>query len=556
MGVKLPLNVVIALPIGLFIFALSCALTLFSTSSISIHLNAFYVHIGVAHFIKFFSIFYLLIFPCLCVKDIYIHLCKYNIKQLNLSKGEVILDSQNNESVFNMYLEEIIYYFKTSKSDVVVFEDLDRLNNPKIFIKLKEINTILNHSNDIAFPVRFIYALKDDIFTGKERTKFFDAIIPIVPISNRSNSYAHFKKLLSDAKLTLGISDAFLRDVAPFVEDMRMHKNIISEFGIYRENLKAHLSENEHHRLLSFIIYKNVYCQDFALLQENKGALVAIINKKNEIRKSLVKSLQVEIDTLNQKIDDISNEKLKSIEELNTLYVFKVMEDLSNFSAKTIYGKHPTDLVQNECFSVAWKNNKPIQYTTDRRYTVEHHHNFRAYNDEIEGGYSNRFANIEGDINNIITSYRAEIDTLANRQGQLSSYSVKQLLKQLSNADINTVLNENEIEDTDLLIHLLERGYVDEQYHLYICPFHEGDVTKVEMGYILAVKSNDISINDFNLVNLSAVYQYFNFEDYSSEAIFHPTLINYLIKINDIAHLNLIIETLECSVNVNEKKYL
>ena len=553
MGVKLPLNVVMALPIGLLIFALSCVLILFSTSSISITLNAFFVHIGASHFIKIFSIFYLFIFPCLCVKDIYIHLCKYNIKQLNIAKAEVTLDSQNNESVFNIYLEEIIYYFKTSKSDVVVFEDLDRLNNPQIFIKLKEINTILNNCNDIASPVRFIYALKDDIFTGKDRTKFFDAIIPIVPISNRSNSYAHFKKLLSEAKLMLGISDTFLRDVAPFVEDMRMHKNIVSEFGIYRENLKAHLSENEYHRLLSFIIYKNVYCQDFALLQENKGALVAIINKKNEMRKHLIEALQFKIDTLNQKIDNISNEKLKSIEELNTLYVFKIMESLNNFSITTLCDQHPTVLVQNENFSAAWNNNNPIVYRTNRSYHHEHHSNFRAYNDKIEGGYSNRLANIEEDTKNTIASYRAEIDALTNRQGQLSSYSVKQLLKKLSSTDINTVLDENKIEDTDLLIHLLERGYVDEQYHLYICPFHEGDVTKAEMGYILAVKSNDISTNDFNLVNLSAVYQYFNFEDYSNEAIFHPTLINYLIKIGDVAHLNLIIEALECSVNVNEK---
>jgi len=553
MNTKLPFSVVTALPLGLLIFALSCSSIFFPTSTLSVGVTAFYLQIGIAHFIKAFSILYIFAFPCLCVKDIYVHLCKYNIKQLNLAKGEVTLDTQNNESVFNIHLEEIIYYFKTSKSDVVVFEDLDRLNNPRIFIKLKEINTILNNCDDITSPVRFIYALKDDIFTGKERTKFFDAIIPIVPITSSANSYAHFKKLLTDTKLILGISESFIRDVAPFIEDMRMHKNIIAEFGIYREKLKAHLSENEYHRLLSFIIYKNVYCQDFALLQENKGALTVIINKRNEMRQSLLNSLQVKIDKLSVKADNISSEKLKSIEELNTLYIFNVLKDIGFSSVGTICKKLPNELVKAEVFEALWNNDTQITYTeNNQRYQYEGH-NFREYEDTIEGGYSNRVDYIKGKTNSAVASYRAEIDTLTNNRGQLASYSVKQLLKALSKDDIATIINDNNIKDANLLIHLLERGYIDEQYHLYICPFHEGDVTKAEMKYILAAKSNDVSTDEFNLINLSSVYKYFNFEDYSNEAIFHPALINYLIKINDNAHLTIIIKMLEHSDNVNEK---
>ena len=50
-------------------------------------------------------------------------------------------------SVFNAYLDEIVYFFETTKYDVVVFEDLDRfVNKDIIFYKLRELNTILNNS--------------------------------------------------------------------------------------------------------------------------------------------------------------------------------------------------------------------------------------------------------------------------------------------------------------------------------------------------------------------------------------------------------------------------
>ena len=52
-----------------------------------------------------------------------------------------------------------------------------------IFSKLRELNHILNNnSNKKNKSIKFIYMIRDDIFSKYERTKFFDFIVPIVPV--------------------------------------------------------------------------------------------------------------------------------------------------------------------------------------------------------------------------------------------------------------------------------------------------------------------------------------------------------------------------------------
>lgn len=48
------------------------------------------------------------------------------------------------------------------------FEDLDRLDDPKIFVHLRELNNLLNNDDVIKKkPIVFVYAVRDDIFQRK-----------------------------------------------------------------------------------------------------------------------------------------------------------------------------------------------------------------------------------------------------------------------------------------------------------------------------------------------------------------------------------------------------
>lgn len=93
-------------------------------------------------------------------------------------------------------MDEIVYFFQVTKYNVVIIEDLDRFNNTEIFLKLREVNQLLNQSESVGRKIVFIYAVRDDMFLDEERTKFFDYITTVIPIINSSNSVDKLKEEL------------------------------------------------------------------------------------------------------------------------------------------------------------------------------------------------------------------------------------------------------------------------------------------------------------------------------------------------------------------------
>lgn len=119
--------------------------------------------------------------------------------------------------------------------------------------------------------IKFFYLLRDDIFSPKDRTKFFDFIIPIVPIVSFSNSFNIFLKIFDESHIKDKIENEFLRKVSLYINDMRIIKNICNEFFVYYETLKE--INLDHNKMLAIIIYKNLfpkiswnYCQIKVLL--------------------------------------------------------------------------------------------------------------------------------------------------------------------------------------------------------------------------------------------------------------------------------------------------
>lgn len=118
----------------------------------------------------------------------------FRIANINLGDKASISKKEEKESIFDKSLDEIVYFFESTTYDTVFIEDLDRFNQPNIFIKLRELNTVINNYDNIKRKVVFIYAIKDDIFKDEERTKFFDFIVPVIPYINATNSVVKSEK--------------------------------------------------------------------------------------------------------------------------------------------------------------------------------------------------------------------------------------------------------------------------------------------------------------------------------------------------------------------------
>lgn len=198
------------------------------------------------------------------------------LNQVTIAGSEIKIEDEN--SIFNHHLDEILYFFQCTTYNVVIIEDLDRFNTTDIFLKLRELNYLLNQSKIVGRKITFIYAIKDDMFADSSRTKFFDYITTVIPVISPFNS----KEILRKALIALGheneVNDDTIKEVAFFIGDMRLLQNIANEYHQYRLRLgcdDAHKIDNN--KLLALIVYKNYYPNDFALLPKRGGKIYAAL---------------------------------------------------------------------------------------------------------------------------------------------------------------------------------------------------------------------------------------------------------------------------------------
>ena len=204
-----------------------------------------------------------------------------NIKIENIKASEIEISIKKTSSVFSNLLDELLYFFKAGEYELVVFEDLDRINNPQnLFLKLREINILLNESHNYLKSekiIRFVYAIKDDVFHEEVRTKFFDYIIPVVPVVNSFNAgeymLTNYKEILNE------ISMADVKSLGLFVTRMRDLTNIMNEYILYKDTIFSEPMSAK--KLLALTIYKNLYPKDYSMVHEKKGLLYSIFYQKD-----------------------------------------------------------------------------------------------------------------------------------------------------------------------------------------------------------------------------------------------------------------------------------
>ena len=245
---------------------------------------------------------------------------KFKISKITFKGAEAnINDNNSDESVLDRDIKELVYLLRSSNSKIVVFEDLDRYDNASIYTKLRELNFLLNKyvkvNDEKETPIRFIYMLKDSLFYSKNRTKFFDFILPIVPVVDSKTSENELIELLKEVENTPDRS--FLADISLYVDDMRLLKNIVNEYIVYSRIIPIRKIDLESNKLFALITLKNIFPNEFDLLQEDKGFVRAIFDELESNRGKIVSNFKQDL----EKIDDnikfinsrIANDKFEAM---------------------------------------------------------------------------------------------------------------------------------------------------------------------------------------------------------------------------------------------------
>ena len=419
-------------------------------------------------------------------------------RKLSLQGNEIEIFGEEDNSYFDKYLNEVLYLFENAGVDVIVFEDLDRFDDNKIFERLREINILSNirlrnHKEKQTEPLRFFYLLRDDIFVSKDRTKFFDFILPVVPVIDSSNAYNQIKKHFEEGGIFTVFEEKFLRGLSLYIDDMRVLKNIYNEFMVYFNKLNT--IELNPNKMLAMITYKNIFPRDFSYLQLNQGFVYEIFNQKNDFIQQEKRVCEEEIERKENQIDRAKKEELQSLTEL--------------------------DYIKNEYY---------------------HRWGRRQYNEWEQNEYPLRKRAIEDKTQNLISELEDELLLLKEDYGIIGNKTLHEIITRENVDDIFRISSQNEVGDINeykeiksseyfaLLKYLIWNGYIDESYNDYMTFFYENSLTKNDKMFLRSITDRRAKPFSYSLDNVSLVMANLDISDFDQEETLNFDLFEYLLQ--------------------------
>lgn len=429
-------------------------------------------------------------------------------RKISVQGNEIEIFSDSNDSFFDKYLNEVLYLFENADVDGIVFEDIDRFDNTTIFERLREINTLTNirlkskKDEKTKQPLRFFYLLRDDIFNNKDRTKFFDYILPVVPVLDSSNSYNKIKEYLEAANLYTKFDDHFLRGISLYIDDLRILKNIFNEFLIYDKKLNS--IELDINRLFAIITYKNIFPKDFAELQLNRGFVYRLFKSKEKLIKEQTESLQKEFEELSNRIKACEEERLESFEEL---------EWINNG--------------RKEKSSRSWNASERQKY--QQWFQTIYPQRKQAIEDIAESKLDKLHKSLEDISNKISKTQNLTLAELLNRDVIDSAFKV---------CFTNEIGEKEEFLDIKaslyfaLLKYLISHGYIDESYSDYIGYFYSNSLTQNDKVFLRSVADRKGKQPNFPLNAPHLIFENLNEFDFSQRETLNFDLTEYILKEN------------------------
>ncbi|MCI9429042.1 MAG: hypothetical protein HFI94_02740 [Lachnospiraceae bacterium] len=435
------------------------------------------------------------------------------VKEVNIADRATLSDVKEEDSIFDRNMDEMIYFFEETNYDTIFIEDLDRFDSSEIFVKLRELNTILNNYDLIKRRIIFIYAIRDDMFKDEERTKFFDFIIPVIPIINSTNSG---EILIDKLKITMqedgtyrsslyDISSSYITLVSPFIEDMRVLTSICNEFVIYKKTLQSLRLKDE--EMFSIMIFKNLFPSDFAELEAERGIVKKAFDNKKEFVNKMI-----------QRLRDCNEKYLAALEGIGQDILIDLNEMKAAFMCFLTKNKGPFNYcrLNDESYSynqiMAPDFNMGV-FNVDSSITI-YYYNENGYGRsfsvnnlkmEIENNgksYIHRFNYLQNSEEDRKEAIRRKIEDNENSIMDLYTFSLKMLLEKYGTEEVLS----DEVRKNKVLVFFLKKGFINENYADYINYFYPNSITSNEMNFIRGIRmekaAGDFSYRIKNVVQV------------------------------------------------------
>lgn len=461
-----------------------------------------------------------------------------NIKfsKLTPSSLEIVNEKADKTlSVFNRNIDEIIYFFEKTNTNIVIIEDIDRFNDDiaiKLYSKIRELSILIKQSKDVIQPVKFIYSVKDELIL-EDKTKFFDIIIPVIPITDYSNSKNMFLSKLdsffnkgktedeSGKEIKSYLDKNFISEVSNYVYDMRTVINICNEFKLYNEILIIDKPIIDKNKLFAIIFYKNIFPDDFALIQKNESKLHRVFKKDFKNDKGLGKIISDFNDQLKNEREEkdklekaLSGQIVRDINELRNIYIFNLIimiNEKHKVKIKDIEETKLGDLSTDENFKKI-KESDNVQFGYDYTDSYASKISFKEVESRvnIELSYDQREKLINDFHENKIALLERKIIHLNNEKQNIKNLSLLELYQnynegidlfldlvyssKINKKDGDKEVIENKLNpNISLFKYLFKNDYVNENFIEYVSYFHPGSLSANDHKLMMKINQNELT---------------------------------------------------------------
>ncbi|MFS8116270.1 ATP-binding protein [Rhizobium jaguaris] len=473
-----------------------------------------------------------LLFLWVVLHNFYVASFGLSLKSISLKDIEIRPASDNLDSILNRHLDEIIYFFQSTYYDLVIIEDLDRFEDAEIFVTLREINSLVNENAGVRRTIRFLYALRDDVFVNTDRTKFFEFIIPVIPIINASNSIDMVLEQGKRLELDGRLDRQFLREVSRYLNDLRLIQNIFNEYAVYVANLEAD-DENtlNANKLLAILIYKNVYPKDFEQLHRGEGNLADILGRHDELVAEGEATCKAEIAEVEQKIDVAERQTPSDLKELRQIYAMALIERLpADAISVSLDGQSwitLPELVGNDSF-------ERVFVTPQIVYRNVHNHRQRidvsTLQTEVDSQrtYLQRKVEIENKTEASKSESLRRIRELRAKIATFRTAKFNELVR--SSADRVTDLFDGFVEKGELARFLILEGHLDDTYYQYTSLFHSGRLSPYDNKFLIQIRAFSTPDPGFQIDNPKEVIAAMRDADFGQSYVLNVKLVDCLLS--------------------------
>lgn len=459
-----------------------------------------------------------------------------NIKQF--SAKDISIELSDKKPDFEQLIDLITFYFKKTGRRVIIFEDLDRFKNDRIFEELRRLNFVLNNRWRMFGKVKFIYAINGGTISDPaNKAKIFDVVIPVVPFLSEANIDSVFRKEYIEAGFENEESELKVANIlGRHTADMRTVKLILGYLDGYKHAyiIKDHV---ERKNCIALSVIKAFYPEEFKNLVLGEGVVNKIEKKCRTYRDKLTREIEGKY-TIAEMIKTHAPEIWS---EFGTV----VAGDFRNISPQSVEidGQKISPVDKGILVEIFNNMNKGVKITWGPTTNV-------SYNKDEIARIFKKFVDWSQEGKEKLESEKAK-----ERQN-LSKENVFKYFERIRFDEDNNGDLEDIVKDTPIIKELVENGFLTSDYVRFVSKSSFEDENEEATRYIFRSIRRGQESFDYPLSEntVTAILENIDRTDWASVGMYNFSLFDYLVSyhLKDSTILEYVVE----NARANLEKFL